>query len=400
LGIGKTRFFSLLKRYRADPEGFSLEYRRRSSSRLSAEAEEHIRVELQRDKERIEDQELPIDTYNYAALRDRLENNGIGVSTTTIIQQGCHLQKRRKAGTHDREVLIGATGDLIRHGASLHKASPYAHEKWTLKPSIDESGRMLLYADRIPEEKAWTHIQAAQSLLQTYGLPLRYYVDNLRVFGFGQKRNSFWRHHVLGTDDVDPQWRQVLRPLHVNGLYTLSPQARGKTERPYRWPQDRIVRTCALERISSLQDARTVLLEEMRRYNCRQVHSTVGEIPAVRSERAQRTGKSPFDPLPYPNPISRPGTSSASGWPAWWTATGASRWTAASSRCPRWTPARTSSCTWFPMSPEIAPKSAPDMRIPWCARSTCRSVNSPALSDQFTFQVGLTRGHLGQMLSA
>ena len=195
LGIAKTRFFSLLKRYRADPEGFSLEYRRRSSSRLSAEAEEHIRVELQRDKELVEDQELPIDTYNYAALSDRLEKSGIAVSTTTIIkraiQQGCYLQKRRKAGTHDREVLTSAIGDLIQHDASLHEGSPYTDEKWTLKPSIDESSRMLLYADRIPEEKAWTHIQAAQSLLQTYGLPLRYYVDNLRVFRFVQKRDSF-----------------------------------------------------------------------------------------------------------------------------------------------------------------------------------------------------------------
>jgi hypothetical protein len=108
-------------------------------------------------------------------------------------------------------------------------------------------------------------------------------IDNLLVFRFVQKRDSFWRHHVLGTDDVDPQWPQVLRPLHVDGFYALSPQAKGKIER-----------TCALERISSLQDARTVLREEVQRYNCRQVHSTIGEIPAVRSERAQRTGKSPF----------------------------------------------------------------------------------------------------------
>ena len=107
---------------------------------------------------------------------------------------------------------------------------------------------------------------------------------------------------MLGTDDVDPQWRQVLRQLHVDVTYALSPQAKGKIERPYRWLQDRIVRTCALERISSLQDARTVLREEVQRYNCRQVHSTIGEIPAVRFERAQRTGRSLFRPFALPQP--------------------------------------------------------------------------------------------------
>ena len=68
--------------------------------------------------------------------------------------------------------------------------------------------------------------------------------------------------------------------------YALSPQAKGKIERPYRWLQDRIVRTCALERISSFEEARTVLKEEVHRYNHLQVHSTTGEIPAIRFDNA------------------------------------------------------------------------------------------------------------------
>jgi len=34
LGIGKARFFSLLKEYRSDPQGFSVEYRRASRARI------------------------------------------------------------------------------------------------------------------------------------------------------------------------------------------------------------------------------------------------------------------------------------------------------------------------------------------------------------------------------
>jgi hypothetical protein len=50
-----------------------------------------------------------------------------------------------------------------------------------------------------------------QTLVQTYGLPMSYYVDSLRVFRFVQGRDSVWRKQVLGTDQADPQWRQVMR---------------------------------------------------------------------------------------------------------------------------------------------------------------------------------------------
>jgi hypothetical protein len=161
---------------------------------------------------------------------------------------------------------------------------------------------MLLYAEFVPAENTWVHSQAAQAVMQTYGLPLRYYVDNLRVFRFVQYRDSFWRQHRLGTDEVDPQWRQVLRQLNVGVIYALSPQAKGKVERPYRWLQDRIVRTCALEKISAFDETRAVLREEVHRYNYHQVHSTTGEIPAIRFEKAKQAGNSLFRPFALPKP--------------------------------------------------------------------------------------------------
>lgn len=305
LEIGKTRFFALLKAYRQDPETFSIAYQRTTQGRLSKQAEAEIQQELLREKALIEDQELPIHDYNYSALADRLKRKGILVSTTTITKRakayGCY-QPRKKKAVHDREVLTAAIGDLIQHDASLHKWSPYAAEKWTLITSLDDYSRMLLYADLVEEENTWTHIQAAQAVMQTFGLPLRYYVDNLRVFRFVQHRDSVWRTHHLGTDEVDPQWKQVLQQLKVGVIYALSPQAKGKVERPYRWLQDRIVRTCALEKITSLEDTRAVLREEIQRYNYHQVHSTTGEVPAIRFANAKKAGNSLFRPFALPKP--------------------------------------------------------------------------------------------------
>ena len=305
LEIGKTRFFALLKAYRQDPQAFSIAYQRATKGRLTEETELAIQQELLREKALIDDKELPIHDYNYSALADRLKKQGIQVSTTTITKRaktlGCY-RPRKKKGAHDREVLTASIGDMIQHDASLHKWSPYASEKWTLITSLDDYSRMLLYADFVEEENSWAHIQAAQSVMQTFGLPLRYYVDNLRVFRFVQHRDSVWRTHHLGTDEVDPQRKQVLRRLNVDVVYALSPQAKGKIERPYRWLQDRIVRTCALEKITSLEDTRAVLREEVHRYNYQQVHSTTKEVPAIRFANARKAGNTLFRPFALPQP--------------------------------------------------------------------------------------------------
>lgn len=306
LGIGKTRFFALLKQFRDAPESFSIDYQRRTKPRLSVKAEEHIRYELLRDKALVDDKELPIYGYNYAALTDRLKQSGVAVSTTTVIkravQHGCYLPKRKKKVVHDREVLTSAIGELIQHDASLHKWSPLAAEKWTLITSLDDYSRMLLYADFVETETSWAHIQSAQHLVQHYGVPSRYYVDNLRVFRFIQHRDSVWRKQLLGTDDVNTQWRQVMALMKIDVSYAQSPQAKGKIERPYRWLQDRVVRTCALEGVTSLEDARIVLRKEVHRYNFKQVHSTTQEVPYYRFERARDEHRSLFRPFSLPKP--------------------------------------------------------------------------------------------------
>jgi hypothetical protein len=309
LQINKTRFFAILKEYRRDPESFSIAYERQSPARLSAEVEAAIAEELLREKALVDDPELPISSYNYLAIRDRLKKKGITVSATTITKRAKELdcyQPHRNQKVHDRQVITTAIGALVQHDASTHNWSPFAKTKWTLITSLDDYSRKLLYADFVEQESSWAHIQAAQAVMKAYGLPLSYYVDNLRVFRFVQDRDSVWRKQILRTDDIDPQWRQVMRLMGVEVTYALSPQAKGKIERPYRWLQDRIVRTCALEKLTSLEEARGVLRDEVDRYNNHQVHSTTGEIPSLRFEQARKSGTSLFRPFSLPKPYTSP----------------------------------------------------------------------------------------------
>ena len=93
-----------------------------------------------------------------------------------------------------------------------------------------------------------------------------------------------------------------MRVLGVDVAYALSPQAKGKIERPYRWLQDRIVRTCAIEKITAIDNVRAVLKDELNRYNNHQVHSTTGEVPSIRFDMARKVGNSLFRPFALPKP--------------------------------------------------------------------------------------------------
>jgi hypothetical protein len=219
------------------------------------------------------------------------------VSLTTVIRRakkhGFYLRKPERT-IHDREVLTRYVGELIQHDSSYHLWAPAAQEKWYLITSLDDYSRLILYAALVKKETTWAHILALQTVILRYGLPYCYYVDSHSIFRFVQGRDSNWRKHHLLTDEATPQWKQVLDDCNVKVSYALSPQAKGKMERPYRWLQDRLVRICVREDIADIKPAQQVLRQEIHRYNYRQVHSTTQEIPYCRFQRALKEKRSLF----------------------------------------------------------------------------------------------------------
>jgi hypothetical protein len=299
LGIRKTRFFALLKQFKTDPGNFSISYSRKSPTRkISPDIEKHILEELKMEKDLIEAKDVPIKYYNYSYIKDLLEQRyQEKVSLPTIIDRAKRNHfyfQRPKRKAHDREILTHYPGELIQHDSSHHRFAPYAARKWYLITSIDDYSRMILYAVLAEKETAWEHILALEEVLLKYGFPLAYYVDSHSIFRFVQGRDSFWRNHYRVTDEVNPQWKQVLEDCRVSVTYALSPQAKGKIERPYRWIQDRLVRTCCRENIRDIQKAQRILNHLLRNYNKRIIHSTTGEIPYIRFQRAVREKRTLF----------------------------------------------------------------------------------------------------------
>lgn len=300
LFISKRRFFSLIKQYRENPEGFSIQYNRKAKTRaISQSIEENIIKELSIEKELIEDRDVPLKSYNYSYIKDLLERKyNQNVSLPTIIDRArkndFYIKKRSKRTVHDREVLTNYVSEIIQHDSSHHLWSPPAKEKWYLITSLDDFSRFILYATFLKQETSWAHIVALQTVILKYGVPFSYYVDSHSIFRFVQGRDSFWRKHHKLTDESDPQWKQVLDDCNVEIIYALSPQAKGKIERPYGWLQDRIIRTCVRDNVTDIRQAQRVLKDELYRYNYRQIHSTTGEVPYFRFQRALEEKKSLF----------------------------------------------------------------------------------------------------------
>ena len=141
LGVGRSRFFAVLKQYQRQGDGFTVAYQRSSPKRINAADETLILDELKKDKALIENKDIAIRTYNYSAIRDTLrEKHNVVVSVPTIISRaraGGYYQQKKGKKIHDREVLTNFVGELVQHNSSHHLWSPYMDNKLYLITTID-----------------------------------------------------------------------------------------------------------------------------------------------------------------------------------------------------------------------------------------------------------------------
>jgi len=308
LDIGKSRFFCLLRSYRKDPINFDIAYRRSSPTRsIDPDVDKNILKELKMTKTFIDNKDIPIRSYNYSFIKNDLERRyHQDVALNTIIsrakEHGYYIPRSNKKAAHDREVITNNVGELIQHDSSIHLWSPYAKEKWWLITSLDDYSRMILYAMFVPRDSALAHIRAIQTVFLSYGLPISFYVDSDSIFRFVRGRDELhYKHHKM-TDEAIPQWKQVLEDCRVKVIHALSPQAKGKVERPYGWIQDHIVRICAREHVNTIAPANQILFREVHEYNFKRVHSTTDEIPYLRYQRAEKENKFVFRKFSVPPP--------------------------------------------------------------------------------------------------
>jgi hypothetical protein len=302
LGISKAHFFRLLKAYRGNNKKFSIDYKRSvNTNEVKEGVDDLILEELKEQQELIVNPQIPTHRYNYSwASQEIYRKHKVEVCRQTIVNRaklwGYYRSKTKNKQKHDRFVYTNNIGELIQHDSSHHLFAPFANVKWYLITSIDDYSRLMLEARFIEAESSIEHIKSLERVFTKHGFPLKYYSDNHSIFRFIAGRDEMLLHKnaYIETDGIDTQWLQVLKECGVNQSYALSPQAKGKIERPYQWVQDHIVRRCFSDRIASISDGQQILNEEVKQYNFKRIHSTIGEVPFYRFQRAKREGNNLF----------------------------------------------------------------------------------------------------------
>lgn len=309
LGIGQTRFFALIKAYRNNPESFNIRYHRRNPTRsINQKVEKRIIQELNASQKLIKEKDIPIWRHNYSFIRQTLlEKDKQKVGLSTIIRKakehGFYIPRKKTSKPHDREVITNNVGELIQHDSSQHLFAPNAGRKWWLITSIDDHSRFIFYAKLVEHDTTWPHIVAIRYIFLKFGLPLQFYIDSDSIFRFVRERDELnYKHHQF-TDETRPQWTQILDECQVKTIFALSPQAKGKVERPYGWIQDHLVRLCYRENVTTLAQGNHILGQEINAYNFKRVHSTIEEIPYLRYQRAIRDKRTLFRPFRIPAPF-------------------------------------------------------------------------------------------------
>ena len=100
-GIKERRFFDLLKKYKEDPQNFTIQYHRISNPKIPKETEKNIIKELKTEQKIIQNPNVPLRTYNYSYIRDLLaQKYKQQVSLPTIIDRAkkndFYLPKKQK----------------------------------------------------------------------------------------------------------------------------------------------------------------------------------------------------------------------------------------------------------------------------------------------------------------
>lgn len=311
LGVGRTRLHQLVKAYQSNPQKPVVGYKRTVSSHVVKQSiKEHILVELSFEKEKIIDNpNVPTNRYNYSYIRNLIqEKYDEQVSLPTIISlakaHNFWKAKRKREQIHTRQVLTNFIGELVQHDSSHHLFAPDALKKWYLISSLDDYSRKLLHAQLVLVETTWMHIQAVEDVCLRFGIPFSYYVDQHSIFRYVKDRDKFsiYTTYTKFTGDVDTQWSTLLKDLSTKPLFALSPEAKGKIERPYQWLQDHLVRTCVRYGIIDITKGQEILDAEVYRYNTKQVHTVTGEIPDIRFNKAIKEGKTLFRPFTPTHP--------------------------------------------------------------------------------------------------
>ena len=121
-----------------------------------------------------------------------------------------------------------------------------------LLATIDDATGRIVKAEFAPHEGVFPVFAFWKAYLEAHGKPRSIYLDRFSTY----KMNG-----AVAKDnpDLKTQFQRAMEALHVDPLFALSPQAKGRIERLFDTLQDRLVKELRLGGISSVEAANRFL---------------------------------------------------------------------------------------------------------------------------------------------
>jgi len=189
-------------------------------------------------------------------------------------------------------------GALFQHDSSHHLWIPFLGQRQSVILTEDDYSRKVLGAIVLEKETTASHLSLTRQVIEKYGLPFAYYVDNHSIFRFVERKGRHYRY-IAGESEAEVQFKRALSSIGVGLIYTGKGKgaAKGKVEKRFDYFQRRLPYICEKKRVKTVTEAQAELDELVAHYNECRVHQETEEIPSKRWYKAIKEGKGKNRPL-------------------------------------------------------------------------------------------------------
>lgn len=304
LGIKRARLYKLRKqwlRHRLRGGRFLLWNRKESEfHRFPEEVEEWLHKELKYIRTKAD---VYRGKFNFAFLSEMAEREfqrefqRNSIRLFALRHGYYHALPEEKSKVYTRFETSGP-GVLFQHDTSHHLWIPYLEERQSVILTQDDYSRKVLGAVILERETAAAHLSLTRQVVERYGLPFAYYVDNHSIFRFVERESRHYKY-IAGESEAEVQFKRALNSIGVGLIYTGEGKgaAKGKVEKRFDYFQRRLPYLCEKKKIKTIKEAQTELDELVGFYNDCRVHQETGEIPSKRWDKAVEEGKGKNRPL-------------------------------------------------------------------------------------------------------
>lgn len=188
---------------------------------------------------------------NILHLKDTLSSHhGITVKYSTL-RRWCHdvnivkkKKRRRPQQFRRKRTRMAHEGFLLQMDGSPHCYVPM--KEWVLIAAIDDATNNIAAAQFYESETTFNCMDILEQVIRTKGVPWGIYVDRAGWLG-GSKRAHFG------------EFRRACDELGIELIFANSPEAKGRIERWFQVPQDRLVAELRTQKITTMGEANEYL---------------------------------------------------------------------------------------------------------------------------------------------